>query len=567
MADIPGYIENYGLKKFLRLSARDQNKLLYSAHPNTTKSNCRNQKNRYLSKLLDESPDTHLTPKAKKILKPESSPSSTGSSSAPAGGVSILNKALQSHFQELPTGNYDPLEIAKLSILSQLGKSKSFIPEKYILENPGLFTAKKHEYTYIRPPMLNPKQHQIIDCMCDQKTKVIFVEGDRRTGKSTAWITGAIENIFNGDRTKIGLWAATEETCNKIHRDAVTDNLTWDSWKDLVLSHTAKRTRFRVNGGIIETHATKMSDASGLQYDIVVIDEFHQVLRDNAEAFATIAGITRSEPNLKIVLVCNKGQGAYEAFKDELKPLIKKGVAKFFTLEKKDTTHITEEADEISDVLMRASMGDDFADSQLKNITTHAGDPFPPKLIIDAMNGYDEFMEKLGQVAYFACVGVDPGFSHPTGVFVMGVYRGHIFELESMELAGKDTSDERVKAIVSELATDYGGHIVCESNSGGLHWIKAWNEEWGHTAYAQNFAGPQTDAFHRMNMIRMIRDLMTQHRLHICSRKLKKQLLKYNPDKDKNDSKGDLADAFIHAAFYLIKNYIGIGTDQVVYTA
>lgn len=463
---------------------------------------------------------------------------------------------------EPPRALFDPKQL-----IIDLAKQGNSTALKIFWDERHEFEVQPDIISYTRPTLLNEKQHEIIDKGVVGSVKIIMIEGDRRTGKSTAWFEIVKENIYEGRRTKWGLWAATAESCSKIHRDAVQDKKFWKWTEPLIMSHTATRTRFRVNDGLLETHATKMTDASGLQYEGIIIDEFHQVLKDNPEAFATIAGITRSEADLLIIMVCNRGTGAYEAFKDALQPLIKKGMAVFYTLMKDDTVHITEESDEVADILMRASMGDDFADRQLKNEASWSGDAFTPKMIIDSMNSYDFFMEGLGDNASMNVIGVDPGFAHPTGVIVMGLWRGHIFELESMLLRGKDTSDERIKAIVAELAEGYGTtQIKCESNSGGLHWIKSWNDEYGLNAVAQNFHGTESHSFHRKNMIKGIRDLMLSHRVHFFNKDLKFQLLKYDPDKDKNDSKGDLADAFIHACYALINNLIMDEDEEVVFS-
>ena len=455
-----------------------------------------------------------------------------------------------------PFTPFDPI-----ILMMDQAKHGSFPAAKYLIENIHLVNKEKPRPAWNRPKVLNPRQNEIMDAICDTFTQFVLIEGDRRTGKSTAVWAAIHEDIWNGTRKNWGMWAAIQETASKIHCDVYSDPITWDETSPLHNGHSMMKTA--IMDGSLLVNATTVSASSGKQYHGIWVDEMHTVLKDNPAVLATIAAILRSEPNIKMVLSMNKGSGAYEAFKEEFKPLIANGRAKFFTLEKDDTTHISQENDDACRIFMNASMGEAFTKRQLDNETTWEGDAFPPYMIIDAMNGYDEFMPSVANKAFPSVVGVDPGYAHATGVWCGGIYRGHIFELESTMLAGNKNSEERIKAHIAELANDYCAEIVCESNSGGLHWMDGWRSL-GFTVSAQNFENNPLKVFDRKNMLKIIREAFEQHRIHICSKKLQLQLLKYNPDKDKNDSKGDLADAFIHAVFKLLIQYRESDEDEQV---
>ena len=443
-------------------------------------------------------------------------------------------------------------------IMAKIAMNGNFQAAKYMIENEDMFLERKTLPEWERPRILNNRQNEIVDAICDDSTKVIFIEGDRRTGKSTAVYVAINENCWNGKRTKWGMWAQTENSCIKIHNDMYYDKITWDETHKLTRGHSAKKTRF-INGGLLETHATKPSDSSGQMYTGIWIDEFHLVLRESSEAVATIAGIIRSEENLKIVISCNRGAGVYEAFKDMLSPFRRRGTAKFFTLLKSDTKHITEENDELTRAFMVAAEGEDFAKRQLDNEHTGVGDPFPWATLQPCLTTLDVIMEAVENKNYTSAVGVDPGFMHRTGVCHLVYYQSNIYELESLLIGGKETSEERLKVLIKEMAYEArnrsqpsGAMIKCESNSGGLHWMRFWSNS-GMRTEASNF-GSDDSARSNHAMVKRIVDFMHQGRVHLYSDDLKKQLLKYNPDKGKDDeNKGDLADAFIHAAYHLIE--------------
>jgi len=500
-----------------------------------------------------------------------------------------LNSAKQQPGESPGTSSLDPIEQAKLTMINFAQSDPRVAMD--ILKNQHLFQHTETISHYTRPvqPLdidgneqiyLNERQQEIIDCMLDNKTRILLVEGDRRTGKTTAWYYGMLESMLEGTRKKWGMWAATEQTCMKLHRDAVNDPKFFKYHGHLVKRFTAKHTDFIMEGCLLETHATKMSDASGLQYQGIIIDEFQQVIKDNAEAFATISGISRSEPDIKILLVCNQGGSVYRFFKKKMDKLIAKGLCKYFTLEEKDTVHITEEANEICETLMEASMGSAFAKAQLKNIYNATGDTFNADSIEWAYTNYKMMKELETPVPVKKIMGVDPsGAGHPFGWCIMATNSGGRFfwEIDSgeMELAselwevenGEKWTQERINAyLVSKAKENHVDMIVIESNmSGPAMRLKFLQNQL--PCMIQNFGNPKTE-MSRDNMIGITRTIMDSERMILRGEDLQNSLLKYDPDKEtKAKRKGDSADAMIHAIYKLCEltvSFFMYGSNEVM---
>jgi len=561
MSVLTNFIHNYPLSKFLALSGSEQLTALKTEFPKRKKESLKVSKSRFFKKLTQQNSKQAL--KIYNPKTPSTPPKNPDDGSSAPGGVSDYIDQLDKIFTEWE--KHDPIKLAKASIITKM--SDNIRAAQYILENQSLFLPGHEESKplWFRPKVLYPKQHQICDFLNDNETQIIVITGPRRTGKSTSWYVGVNEAIYDGLRTQWGLWGATERGASKILTDAWKDQLTSDATRPLHTAKTFSKLNF-FNGGLIEVNATTVTGSKGFKYHGIIMTEFDQILKDNPDAVASIVGILRSEPNLKLMLDMNMGSGAYHLLMDKLSKEKYKGRVQIIELLNEDVQHLSVERDELVADIMECAMGQDYVDEQMKHIESFTGDSFPPKLIIEAMNSYDKFMLTVAKKKHLCVIGVDPGFGHPTGIFVLGAHRGHLFELESMELRGKDTSEDRIKALVAELAIDYGAEIVCESNSGGLHWIKEWNDKYNLRAISQNFSSNQLDYSARGSMIRIVRELLETHRIHFCNDRLRQEMLIYNPEKDKNDSKGDLADAFIHAVYRCKMEYLESEDDQVAYS-
>ena len=422
---------------------------------------------------------------------------------------------------------------------------------EYILEHTALF-IKQQPPQYNRPTFLNPKQSEIIDTV--QMYKIIFIEGDRRTGKSTAGWVALTECILNGI-LKWDMWAGKEASAIRLHHDMYRDPLLHSMNLSLVASHTAKKTLW-INGGELNIHATTVIDSKGIGGDGIILEEFDQIIKKNPETIAAIFAILRDKPDMKMILLANQGSGAYKLFKEIFKDPQFETDIKFITLTYERSPHIQLAGNDplISNVL-KATMGTEYMKSQLLNEETFECDAFNAVDISEAIKGYDDFMKNMGDNSPIAAViGVDPGFGHATGIMCLGIYQDHIFEIESHQLYGAKTSEDSIKAVVTDIARSYGAKIVCESNSGGLHWLRHWKDQ-GLYARAQNFGSDSKPKEARSYYMRQLKLLLEQHKFHFCNTDLRNQLLIYDPEKNKLDAKGDLADATLHAIHQLLKSY------------
>lgn len=90
MPDVAGWIKAYGVPKFMRLSGRDQNKLLYATWPQAKTSNLRTQKNNFLNTIIDDKigNETKVINSSIKKTSSHASPPPAGSPPpSQAGGV------------------------------------------------------------------------------------------------------------------------------------------------------------------------------------------------------------------------------------------------------------------------------------------------------------------------------------------------------------------------------------------------------------------------------------------------------------------------------------------------
>lgn len=435
--------------------------------------------------------------------------------------------------------------------------------------------------TYTRPPMLNAKQNQIIDTIELDNVRLVAIEGPRRSGKSNCWFVAARELGFCG-YTHWGLWGAKEDSASIILRQMSQDKVSRDQIGPLIAQNSiATILRFK-DGVDIRAHATVPADAKGFAYMGVIIEEADQVIAKHPDVIGIILGIMRSEPNMKIILVMNRDSGPYKLVRDALlndERLREK--CRFFTLDEVDSPHIAATGnDDIIEPLMRALVGKDKTDEQLHNIESQDGELFNVNAMMHCFNEYDEWMrhvhllddagQRTRKRPARTVVSVDPGFGHPTGIFVASMIENHIYEEESWEYCGKDdrgvsVTEDFIKTRVAELARKYGAHIICESNSGGLFWMQFWKQYAGlKGVYAQNFGG-EGKANDRVVFVKKMNQLIEEQRFHFKSDDLRTQLMIYNPaerDTTENSGKGDKADASIHAVWFLTNQAKNDGKKQ-----
>ena len=432
----------------------------------------------------------------------------------------------------------------------------------YMLENEHRFNIGKSNPPYERPKTMSPRQNEIIDAMTDNTTQIVMVEGDKRTGKSTSAWVAINESVWNGTRKFWGMWGKTEKSMSKIHRDVRKDEITKFETFPLQLGHSMMKTSF-FNGGYAEVHSTTIDDTSGLAYQGVWVDEFHNVIKEKPEVWTMILMILRSEPHLKILLTCNMGTGAYQLLKAKLREEKYKGRVAFFTLLKKHTTHITDEADElITDMVEIIDEG--TANRMLRNEYDYSGDTFNFDSLEDAYKMYKLFMlqEPLPKNIV---LGIDPsGTRHKWGWFLGAYNDGTYWEIDSGEIQmgmpdgkGDVWSPQRLESFFVTLCLSIPGiDVVIESNTGGAR-LKTVLQMKGIKCRKQNFSGSETGKS-REDFIYVAERILSDRAMVLNNRKLFNQQVNYNPTKSLAEKfKGNVADAWLHFCWrvaYLAKS-------------
>ncbi len=496
-------------------------------------------------------------PKSHSHSTPSSFPSHSVSPAAPRTGPPALPPHVQS----------------ALALLG--GKLRTYDEAKELLKDAQVWDLKLSQQRkgYRRPAITYQWQHEIADAT--QLYKVTFVEGSRRVGKSNAAFLGAIENILNGAR-QIDLYGAKKDSAARIMRDLRYDQFSYECIDPIIVDSTATKLTFQ-NGGVIEAHASVPSDAKGFKSPVIWFEEFDQLLRLQPKVIAAAVGVLLSEPNARLIITANKDTGAFKLFEDMLtKPEFADDV-RFFSIDDSQAPHIEASGNTpLVKAFMTATMGNDYAEQQIHNVDSFEGDVFHVNLVIDAFNTYDEWMADAGffdptkartrKQPQRACIGVDPGHGHATGIFIAGYSNGHVFELESHEFVGKaldkktsqkPVTEEYLKSFVLGKAREYNAIIVCETNSGGSWWMDHWRETAGGRGVKPSDFGKDGTINDRNSYIHELSLLINEGRFHYCSDQLRGQLISYSPD-DRDSvewsNKGDLADACLHAVKFLIKS-------------
>jgi len=171
----------------------------------------------------------------------------------------------------------------------------------------------------------------------------------------------------------------------------------------------------------------------------------------------------------------NKGTGTYHIFKDTLLKEFSDKEVKFFTLEKKDTTHITDEADHKVRTLVKAVGGKDEVSRWLDNKAVTAS-TFDPRSVIDAYESYEAFTSFNTPTAAYTVLSYDPsGAKHPKGLSCWSCdIKGENFWMRSGEelRLGEELSDiatgekltpEQIQELKDEAASQEASRIKAEA--------------------------------------------------------------------------------------------------------
>ncbi len=443
-----------------------------------------------------------------------------------------------------------------LKIALQLEALKPKIPTQTDITEPLPFR---------RPAFLNPRQHEIIDNLVEAsqdgaetpKLLHLLVPGGRQTGKTTAIWCGILESMVFHPGEQWHFICSNGNNARNLHYKVKSDpNLI--EFRELYFQDTKTVTSLR-NGSTFMCHNTTVDDVKGCTGNIW-LDEFDQIVEHNPQVFAAAINLLRSSVNLRLVISCNRGGAVYEVVMNAMEEFPDRVV--IIPLENTHSPHIQAAGhDAFLGKVMEAVMSEEYARAQLYNERMSTSDAFDLQTVMAAFVTHDHESNRrteslnIGQWDDDVVIAVDPGFKHPTGVFIGAIRGGHLIEVRSHEFKGEEVGEETIKAVVAEWALETHrpspsrpAHIVIESNSGGLHWLKHW-QSLGIPVHTQNFAG-DTSVLSRESFCRTARTLLSNHRVHLKNPVLQRQLATYNPSISKEKNKGDLADAFLHACWY-----------------
>jgi hypothetical protein len=425
-----------------------------------------------------------------------------------------------------------------------------------------------------RPPFDMPpkvanckKQVDIINAIVEPGLKLIIVEGDKRTGKSTVGFMGCNVGVYDGIFKRIGLWAAGDENAVGILENMYTDDLTAQWHMPLFKGFGSRHRKTYFNNSYIDAHSNKAASTSGLDFDFAWIDEAHEVMVQQPDIFAMIIMTMRAKPDCKLLLTMNKGEGGYEYFMNTtLKELAEEGIAyKFFTLEKSDITHIDDETDAFVRIMVKAAKGEEYAERWLDNIAPLSGRAFNPASIEMAYNTYDQFMLNPPLPAYVIASYDPSGTGHRKGftIFACDAHGANFWELHSGSYQlgkshdairkGIGMSAQHIRNDIALKCRTFGVQMfISESNMDGPEMVLFMQQQ-GFRAIHQNFSGEEGNrGASRGRMIAIMREIMDVNAIFMKGKELSADLFRYNPEKESSEKyKGDVADAAIHNIFRL----------------
>lgn len=432
-----------------------------------------------------------------------------------------------------------------------------------LLDTRQLTVEQSQIPPYRRPAFFNKKQNYIIDEIISGKYKIIMIEGDQRTGKTTLMF-GALHEIVL-DRhpriTQIDIMAGKGDQAKRILKDLTSDPLLQEVNDNLLITVLPSGQYLQwFNGSRIDSHETTVNDIKGSDSHIIIIEELDRAVIKDPQAVMSALFTLRARTDLLIILLANMDKGAYLLIREILmKPEWREQVL-FVTLTKKDSPHLQLAGnDPLLTDLSNAICGEAFTQRRLENINTGSGDQFDAQSLKDAIDIYEtirstEFSSKTPwyEVNY-NIMSIDPSQTgHPFGYVIAGVKPSLIIEWESgmmqmgIDKVGEKWSPDKINMFYYKKIKDYGIKLtIIENNNYGpaLHLYLVAR---GINAILFNRGG---DGKYNSvsNLLSVARAAFDDHLVAMLNLEGKSQLTLYDRLlKDKNKHKGDIADAWIN---------------------
>jgi hypothetical protein len=430
--------------------------------------------------------------------------------------------------------------------------------------------------------------------------KIIFLIGPRRTAKTVlCWIFIHEYLHFEPMRKAIFI-GATEASAMEIVNDRWYDSFLAptpenpNAFNSYIGEYGAKKI-VHPNGSKFSVRNSKTSGSKGLDAGIVQIDEFDQVLIDNPRVVADAVATALSHPDMKLIFTANQplgeDSGVFDAFRnifedplywkrrykdipDQLVQEIIEGIFFFELTPEHAPFSYGKDARTGNYYMVHAiqseSMGKEYANSQLGNEKPETGVNFPRYIMDPSLEGFDDFCDRMGdEEPDDSVLSFDPtSGKHSMGISFLGMWRGKIFEYDTIELKGKSVLDDDI--ILGVLMKGIMDHrircVVGESNSGGLRLIEQirervklgqihgeymWIKNPDEDICTQNFGKEDGNSGHTA-YIKIARGYFLNRIIYLYSEKILTELGRYTPQKSSSEKdKGNVADSTLHGIWRL----------------
>lgn len=504
------------------------------------------------------------------------------------------------HFSHLPnntpgqdgaslpgTLSFDPKQT--MFQLATGGGPGAFQATRYILENKKYFDYESGIPPYKRPEQFHPKQHAIVEAILNPKIKYIFVEGTQRAGKNTAILAGLHELILTYPKKvwQFDIMVGKGKHAQRMLRNMANDRIL-KAQNTALLATVLNSYILWFNGSRLDSHDTTVADIKGADCDVGWVDEFDVAIKKDAKAVMSLIFTMRANLNLKAIFSANVDRGLFVIMQDLFKKkAMSRNDAVFISINNEDAPHVAAAGND--DMLMAMSdalVGTSFTKMRLKNEFDGTGDQFDTTHINDSYDIYETFCvgedltpETMKNKPDITILAIDPSNTgHPFGWYLGGIIHKYLFEIASgmmqmgIDNQGQKWTPERINQFFLKICREYHvKYVVIENNTYGAA-LAIFLIQHGIRVEFQNFGG-QGKSNDRENFLSVVRTVFANHIIANKNYDLKPQLVIYDPVvRDKEDYKGDIADAFIHFVWKAVGGlkYIAIGieeeNDQVAYS-
>jgi hypothetical protein len=428
---------------------------------------------------------------------------------------------------------------------------------------------------YRRPAFFNPKQNFIINEIISGKYKIIMIEGDQRTGKSTLVFDALHEIVLERHprMTQIDIMAGKGDQARRILKDLTSDPLLSEVNKNLLMTVLPSGQYLQwFNGSRIDSHETTVNDIKGSDSHIIIIEELDRAVIKDPQAVMSALFTLRARTDLLVIMLANMDKGAYLLIREILMKPEWRDQILFVTLTKKDSPHLQLAGnDPLLTDISNAICGEAFTQRRLENINTGSGDQFDSQTLRDAIDVYESLYNTTfkSETPWFEVdfnvMSVDPSqMGHPFGWVVAGVMDSLIIEWCSgmmqmgVDKTGQKWSPDRINMFVYKKTKDYRVKIVYIENNTYGPALSLYLQQHNVTVILVN-RGADGNYNSVSNYLSVARAAFDDHIIAMKSLDAKSQLTLYDITlRNKNKHKGDLADAWINLIWHALGglNYI-----------